>query len=622
MPARTIESLYASLPETGMDTAVSVILKLRGETCDIDCLYCFEKRKEAPGGARISAGQVDRLAKLFGARPVCVELHGGEPLTVGRERMAEILDALAAQPNVKQVSLQTNGVLLDEGWLDLFEAHYPDIRFGISLDGDALGNSWRVDYEGRPTYPRVAKTLTLLGRRGLRAGVISAVTPNVLGRANEVIDHLASFDAVTTVSLVPCFDAAVTRSTMTVGRRTTPSRQLQNAVIGPTGPTWAVTPLQYADFVLEATAHWATSGAFHQFKLEPVISTIRRLKGGQTASCHFSDLKCDHVFTAYPDGRLGTCDELPWPEAKLAQLADIGSEAEIATAQARLPLLQESRSLVAKCVSCAYRTTCGAGCLAVRRRFAQADADDEYCAHRMRLIDGVAALLAQPDHPEGVLCRHWRWRPRHPNSMRHVSAFLARWDDPAAPRTPARLGISPYGNINTVGLPGVHEADDLDPRHPQWQEGIEPRARPIVEALTSGWGAITYDSCGGHSYTGLPDAEPRLLNVSLLPRNREEYAELAARLCRVTARAAAVLPGSSVLELHRGHLTCQTTGTTYSVLDLQLAPAPGSNHHQHFLELDEAASRLGDVLTAPGPGSTEVRCACAGTSMPEGMATP
>ena len=36
---------------------MSVILKLRGETCDIDCLYCYEKRKEAPGGARITAEQ-------------------------------------------------------------------------------------------------------------------------------------------------------------------------------------------------------------------------------------------------------------------------------------------------------------------------------------------------------------------------------------------------------------------------------------------------------------------------------------------------------------------------------------------------------------------------------------
>ncbi|MFD5030020.1 HEXXH motif-containing putative peptide modification protein [Streptomyces sp. NPDC058405] len=47
-----ISQLYLGLDAKDTDSPVSVILKLRGETCDIDCLYCYEKRKEAPGGAR------------------------------------------------------------------------------------------------------------------------------------------------------------------------------------------------------------------------------------------------------------------------------------------------------------------------------------------------------------------------------------------------------------------------------------------------------------------------------------------------------------------------------------------------------------------------------------------
>src|SRR5699024_5960366 len=45
----SITYLYSDLDEEDTKSAVSVILKLRGETCDIDCLYCYEKRKEAPG---------------------------------------------------------------------------------------------------------------------------------------------------------------------------------------------------------------------------------------------------------------------------------------------------------------------------------------------------------------------------------------------------------------------------------------------------------------------------------------------------------------------------------------------------------------------------------------------
>ncbi|MEU9883995.1 radical SAM protein [Sphaerisporangium sp. NPDC051011] len=190
-----IAQLYRGLDREDTASAVSVILKLRGETCDIDCLYCYEKRKETPGGARIDAAQVRRLAELFQGRPLAVELHGGEPLTAGRDHVSDVLRELAAQPSVVRVSLQTNGVLLDEQWLDLFDALYPGLRIGVSLDGDARGNAWRVGYDGEPVYPRVAAALRLLAGRGRGAGVIAAVTPAVLGRAEAVLDHLAGFTA-------------------------------------------------------------------------------------------------------------------------------------------------------------------------------------------------------------------------------------------------------------------------------------------------------------------------------------------------------------------------------------------------------------------------------------------
>lgn len=613
-----LDSLYAPLSSTGPDTAVSVILKLRGETCDIDCLYCFEKRKESPGGARISAAQIHRLGSIFSGRPLSVELHGGEPLAAGRGQLAEILDALAAQPNVIRVSLQTNGLQLDDTWLDLFEQHYPELEIGISLDGDALGNSWRVGYDGRPTYPRVVEALKLLGSRNRRVGVICAVTPYVLGRASEVMEHLASFTAVTTVSLVPCFDATVTRSTTVVGPRTPASRTLQRRAIGPTGPAWAITPRQYADFVLEAAHHWVASGTFRRVKLEPVVSVIRRLRGLRTRSCHFSDLKCDHVLTLYPDGRLGSCDELPWPQARLATLGEVRAEPDVVAAEDGSPLLRQARSLVTKCMTCDYRNTCGAGCPAVRLRFAAAGDEDAYCDHRMRLIDGVAALLAQPDHPSSASCSRLRWRPVHPNDMHHTAAFLARWDDPAVPRHPARLQVSADGNINTVGLPGIHEADDLDPHHPQWYEGIEPGVRPVVDVLTAGWNTVTYDSCQGHAYDGVPEAEPRFLSVGILPRDRAEYARTGARLCRVAGRAESSLPGACSLVLGRSELTCRTTGRVYPTLDLHLVPA-GTTFAEYFRDLGQAVHVLTEALaetTPSAPPSTS--CACATDAHPNG----
>ncbi|MFF8618207.1 radical SAM protein, partial [Streptomyces sp. NPDC015350] len=568
-PARhgPIDELYRSLEADDGEAAVSVILKVRGETCDIDCLYCYEKRKEAPGGARIEAGQVRRLAEIFPARRLAVELHGGEPLTAGREHIAEVLRELAGQPSVVRVSMQTNGVLLDDAWLGLFESVYPGLRIGVSLDGDVEGNAWRVGYDGAPVYPKVAAALRLLAARGWEAGVIAAVTPAVVGRAGKVLDHLAGFEAVNAVSFVPCFDIPVRRPTAVSGRRVPASRRLQQAAVGAEGgPAWAISPSQYAEFVLAATARWIAGGHFTRLKLEPAVSTIRRLRGLGTGFCHFSDLKCDHVFTLYPDGRLGSCDELPWPQAQLTRLDHATAEPDIVAAQRRLPLLNQGKDLMGRCTSCSYRSACGGGCIATRWRYEKAGDQDDYCDYRMRMIDGIAALLAQPAHPDGAWCRTARWRPQTPNSMRDIDAFLSRWDSPDTDRPPVRLHTSAYGNINTVGEPGIHEADDLDPGHPQWNEAIEAGVRPLVDVVTGPWGCVTYDSCEGHLYDGL-DMLPAERRIGILPRDRAEYARVVGARCRAAPPAAPPQPPSGQVSVGRGEQAWESSGRGVPVAD-------------------------------------------------------
>ncbi|WP_131770258.1 radical SAM/SPASM domain-containing protein [Candidatus Protofrankia californiensis] len=602
------DALWLPLEATTSDTAVSVILKLRGETCDIDCLYCFEKRKEAPGGAAITPSQVRRLSRIFGERPLAVELHGGEPLTIGRTAMAALLDELAAQPTVTRVQLQTNGLRLDEQWLDLFEAHYPTLTIGISLDGDEHGNSWRVGYDGQPVYPRITASLDLLAARSRTCGIVTAVTPAVLGRAQEVIDHIASFTAVRAINLVPAFDATIVRTTASAGRRPTASRLLQQQAVTRTGPAWAVTPREYADFTVAATARWIAAGHFQRIKLDPAVATIRRLRGLDTAHCHFSTLKCSHVFTAYPDGRLGSCDELPWPEAHLLPLTAAHTEADITAAQDRSPLLAGGQELMAKCTACPYRATCGGGCTATRWRMYQATGnDDAYCDHRARIIDGIAALLAAPDQPATATCERARWRPRIPNEMHDADAFLARWDDPAAPRGPARLHTSDHGNINSIGLPDIHPADDLDPLHPRWRESIEPGVWPLVDTLTTRWQAVTYDSCQGHHYAGT-DIDPAAYRVGLLPRNRAEYAALAARLCRTIANAEGYLPRTVTSQLAHTDLTSTATGARHPVLEISLIPTTGTPWCDYFADLDQAARVLTHAARHTDPDGG---CGCA-----------
>ncbi|MDT0453762.1 radical SAM/SPASM domain-containing protein [Streptomyces hesseae] len=617
-PRHQVSDLYRALDDSPETDAVSVIVKVRGETCDIDCLHCYEKRKESPGGARISADQLRLLPGLFPGRPIAVGLHGGEPLTAGKDHMAGLLRELAGMPQVVRVTMQTNGVSLDGEWLDLFDALYPELRIGISLDGDAEGNRWRVGYDGKPTYPAVIAALGLLSDRGRQAGIITTVTPAVLGRPAEVLDHLAGFAAVRSVSFVPCFDTTITRPTASSTKRTPTSRIMQiQALNTENGPAWSITPDEYAEFVIGATAHWIRAGHFRKISLSPAVPTIRRLRGLDTSFCHFSATKCDHVFTLYPSGRMGSCDELPWPQAQLAVLDKDTTTARITAAQKGSNLLGQGKSLMNKCVTCDYRSTCGGGCIATRWRMNLGGDHDAYCAYRMRIIDATAALLADPAHPEGAWCQTLRWRPRSPNSMRDIPAFLATWDAPEAPRHRAELHTSAYGNINTKGLPGVHAADDLDPAHPQWADAIESGVKPLIDVITGHWGLATYDSCEGHQYDS-PATRNTRRRLGILPRNPGEYAAAAGALCRTAEKVTPRLPEPVRLIIARSNLTCETTGLITPVLDTYLAPAPAASWPSYFAALGAATDLLRDALASeePSPGAS---CRC---PVPPGNGTP
>jgi uncharacterized protein len=76
-----------------------------------------------------------------------------------------------------QLTIQTNGVLLDEELLQLFAQHR--VRVGISLDGTGAANDrHRRRADGRTSHPDVIRALKLLGTKSYRplfAGLLATI---------------------------------------------------------------------------------------------------------------------------------------------------------------------------------------------------------------------------------------------------------------------------------------------------------------------------------------------------------------------------------------------------------------------------------------------------------------
>jgi uncharacterized protein len=166
------------------------ILKIHSR-CDLACDYCYvytmadqRWRSRPPHMARRTMVQTGRRIAEHIRRhrvpAVEVILHGGEPLLAGPARIAacvaEIRAAVGDAATVR-FGIQTNGVRLDTGYLDLLRRL--GVQISVSVDGDGVAQDrHRRDRGGRSSYPAVTRALRELGRvpyRPLFAGLLCTI---------------------------------------------------------------------------------------------------------------------------------------------------------------------------------------------------------------------------------------------------------------------------------------------------------------------------------------------------------------------------------------------------------------------------------------------------------------
>ncbi len=149
----------------------TLMAKPSGPDCNLDCAYCFYKPKlahyssRAQKPPRMSSAVLELYVREYLASHPGPEVlfiwQGGEPLLMGRGfyRRAFALQTAHCPPD-KTVhnSVQTNGILLDDAWCNLFAKH--SVLLGVSLDGPAdLHNAYRRGPAGEPIHQRVMQGL-------------------------------------------------------------------------------------------------------------------------------------------------------------------------------------------------------------------------------------------------------------------------------------------------------------------------------------------------------------------------------------------------------------------------------------------------------------------------------
>jgi uncharacterized protein len=173
------------------------------QRCNLNCTYCYvynrgdDSWKDRPNfiGLDVVHQLAVRVAEhcgRYGMDRFTIELHGGEPLLLGKVRMQRLINTLRSECGAVDLrfTMQTNGLLLDEEWLDLFDKN--QVSFGVSLDGPPeFADTRRVMRRGGGSTEQLLNTIGKLRRSGDRfdrlcGGVLCVVNPEANGA--ELVD--------------------------------------------------------------------------------------------------------------------------------------------------------------------------------------------------------------------------------------------------------------------------------------------------------------------------------------------------------------------------------------------------------------------------------------------------
>jgi uncharacterized protein len=193
---------FKSIPELGeYYFGTTFVMKVAGR-CNLNCSYCYmynkgdttytsRPRYMSREIAEASLGQIGAYASRHELNRIVLGIHGGEPLLIGREWMAWFLELARKTAESARVpflvALQTNGVLLDEQWVELLASY--DVLLGISADGPPeIHDLVRIDHAGRGSYTQVRRAIELLARSYPATwGILTVANPTI--RGTEVLKH-------------------------------------------------------------------------------------------------------------------------------------------------------------------------------------------------------------------------------------------------------------------------------------------------------------------------------------------------------------------------------------------------------------------------------------------------
>jgi uncharacterized protein len=323
----------------------SILIKPASAICNLDCGYCFYLDRDLDPYTdlpqrRMSDETLERLVDsyLFYSYPNSTfAFQGGEPTLAGLpffEKLVKLQESKGRNGQSVSNALQTNGVLLDDNWGQLF--HQYNFLIGLSLDGpEGINDKYRYNKEGHGTHKWVMRGMEALQRNKVDFNILCVVSQANVDKPRELYNYYKSL-GVDNIQYIPLAEFG-----------------------GPSnGLPFSVTAEQYGRFLVETFDLWWPER--RKMRIRFFDNIAEAIAGQKPGSCTMHET-CDSYAVVEYNGDVFPCDFFVESGWKLGNIM-LDSWPEIARRNRRYSFAEKKTLAHPECQVCEYQSICHGGC--------------------------------------------------------------------------------------------------------------------------------------------------------------------------------------------------------------------------------------------------------------------
>lgn len=344
----------------------SVLVKPAGPDCNMACEYCFYLEKASlfheSTKHRMSEDILEEMIRQVMAQSgnnISFGWQGGEPTLMGLPFFEKAVELQKKYGFGKVVGngLQTNGILIDNPWIELLKEY--NFLVGLSLDGpEHIHDKYRRLVNGEGTWSRVIEKAEAMLSAGVAVNALSVINDHSVNYPEEIYRFLKE-KGLSYMQFIPCVE-------------TDPLDRDKVA-------SFSVPPEKFGNFLCKIFDLW-----INDFDDDAPTTSVRFFDsvfysyvGLTPPECTLMK-NCGVYVVVEHNGDVYSCDFFVDPEHKLGNIKD-SKLVDLLNAAPQRQFGKSKSDLPEECRGCMWLKYCRGGCLKDRNRDSKKLGHNYFC---------------------------------------------------------------------------------------------------------------------------------------------------------------------------------------------------------------------------------------------------